>query len=418
MAPRTPTALLLSPTPAMVRAAREAGARSLVLASDLSAPPVREAVLAADDAIAVDWCNHPRLLAAIGHYSDTPQRMPAPGRRASVFGFGEASALVAARANEALGLPGNPHAAVAYLTDKAALRDRVNRLAATPVRFERCDRAAGLVPAAERVGFPCVVKPRTGSAGQDVHMLHGAAEAHALARQLAPDAALIVEEYLSGPEFTVEAHSRDGRHTVLAVTRTHTSGAPGCVVTGHDLPVELGGRLHDEIAELVDITLDAAGHRHGPSSTEIIITERGPALVESHAHPASDRMGELLALATGTDPYVLAYATVLGLPGGPAYRRRRRRYAAVRYLPPAAGRMLDPGCLTAARAVPGVTAVEAPASPPDSHAPATTSRVAGHGAITATADSPQDLSRVLREVQDRLRGPALASSKEEELSAV
>ncbi|SFD32100.1 ATP-grasp domain-containing protein [Streptomyces aidingensis] len=419
MAPRTPTAILLSPTPAMVRAARDAGARSLVLAPDLSAPPVREAVLAADDAIAVDWCNHPRLLAAIGHFSDTPQRIPAPGRRASVFGFDEAGALVAARANEALGLPGNPHAAVAYLTDKAALRDRVNRLAATPVRFERCDRAAGLVPAAERVGFPCVVKPRTGSAGQDVHMLHGAAEAHALARQSAPDAALIVEEYLAGPEFTVEAHSRAGRHTLLAVSRTHTTGAPDCVVTGHDLPARLGGRLHEEIAALVEITLDAAGHRHGPSSTEIIITGRGPALVESHAHPASDRMGELLALATGTDPYALAYTTVLDLPR-PAYQSHHRRYAAVRYLPPVAGRTPDPGRLAAVRAVPGVISVEPPVCPPppDSHAPAASSRVAGHGAITATADSPQDLSRVLREIQDRLRDTALASSKEEELSAV
>jgi biotin carboxylase len=231
-----------------------------------------------------------------------------------VFGFQETSALVAARANEALGLPGNPHAAVAYLTDKAALRDRVNQLAATPVRFERCDRAAALVPAAERVGFPCVVKPRTGSGGQDVHKLHNAAEAHALARQLAPEPALIVEEYLEGPEYCVAAHSAHGRHSVLAVVRKHTTGVPECGDIGYELPASLGRGSLSKIHELVETTLTAAGQRGGPSHTEVVITARGPALIESHGHPGAERISELLSLATGIDPYSLAVATILDLP--------------------------------------------------------------------------------------------------------
>ncbi|WP_103502750.1 MULTISPECIES: ATP-grasp domain-containing protein [unclassified Streptomyces] len=419
MTPSHQTAVLLSPSPAVVRAVRAVGARSLVLAADLTDPAVREAALSADDAIAVDWTDHPRLLGVLSHFADSPLR-GANRPRAAVFGFGETSALAAARANEALGLPGNPHAAVAYLTDKAALRDRVNQLAATPVRFERCDRAAALVPAAERVGFPCVVKPRTGSGGQEVHKLHDAAEAHTLARQLAPEPAFIVEEYLDGPEYCVETHSARGKHTVLAVARKHTTGAPECGDIGYELPADLGKRALSKIHKLVEATLNAAGQRSGPSHTEVVLTERGPALIESHAHPGVDRISELLTLATGVDRYQLAIATTLDLPEPkPA---ARDQHAAARLLPLTLQTLHDAERAADARAVPGVVSVELGA-PLGSHAPAATSRVAGHGVITATGATPQEVARALRAAEDRLI-PARAtsssegSSKEEELSAV
>ncbi|MDB1089484.1 ATP-grasp domain-containing protein [Streptomyces sp. ACA25] len=425
MTPHTPTAVLLSPRPSDVRAAREVGARSLVLASDLSSPHVREAALAADEALAVDWRDHPRLLDAISHFADSPLRSPALAPRASVFGFGEAAALVAARANEALGLPGNPHAAVAYLTDKAALRDRVNQLTATPVRFERCDRAADLVPAASRVGFPCVVKPRTGSGGEGVHRLHGVADAEALARQLAPESALIIEEDLQGPEYTAEAHSRAGRHTVLAVTRRYTTGVPDCVDTGYDLPAGLGKRTLSKVHKLVAATLDAAGHRTGPSHTEIIITSSGPRLVESHAHPGSDHLSDLLQLATGTDRIALTFATVLGLPE-PA-PQPRDRYAGVRFLPLSVAEMRHSmHSAQEARNLPGVAGIEI-IGYSDSHAPAATSRAAGHGVLTAIGSSPQELAEVFHSAVDTLcpalgpahrATPAPEATMEEELSAV
>ncbi|WP_326596907.1 ATP-grasp domain-containing protein [Streptomyces sp. NBC_01803] len=409
MTPQKPLAVLLSPRPTVVDAARRVGARSLLLAPDLSAPGISQAAAVADDALTVDWADHPRLMMAIGHLTNLPTR-------ASVFGFTEASALVAARANEALRFPGNPHAAVAYLTDKAALRGKVNQLTGTPVRFEHCDRAALLAAVAERVGFPCVVKPRTGCGGQDVHLLRDTAEATALAAGLAPEPALIVEEFLDGPEFSVEAHSRAGTHTILAVSRKHTTGAPGCLESGYDLPADLDAETTDRIHHLVTATLNAAGQRSGPSQTEVILTARGPRLVESHAHPGADHISDLLLMAGGTDLAALTIASVLGLPE-PEAAPAATRYAGVRFL------RLPPGLLTAvdgadeARALAGVTGLEI-AVPLGGHVPETTSRVAGHGFVTAVADGPQELDAVLRKAQDTLR-PAVAPvpAKEEEHTA-
>jgi biotin carboxylase len=394
VSPQAPLAVLLSPRLPVVEAARRVGARSLVLAPDLSRPGIREAAAAADEAITVDWADHPQLLMALGHLAQLPAR-------ASVFGFGEASALAAARANEALRFPGNPHAAVAYLTDKAALRGKVNQLTGAPVRFEHCDRAAHLVAVAERVGYPCVAKPRTGSGGQDVHVLHTAAETAVLAAELPSEPALIVEEFLDGPEYSVEAHSHDGRHTILAVGRKHTTGPPGYAEVGYDLPADLDEPTTAAIHELVKGTLDTAGHRAGPSQTEVVVTPDGPRLIESHAHPGADCVSDLLLAATGTDLAALTIATVLGRPAPSPAPGPVRRYAGTRFLRLPPGRLRAVEGIAEARALSCVLDLEL-AVPLDGCVPETTSRVAGHGWVTAAADCPQELEAVLRKAQDLL----------------
>ncbi|MDT0307859.1 ATP-grasp domain-containing protein [Streptomyces sp. DSM 44917] len=403
MTPETPLAVLLSPRRSAVEAAHRVGARALVLAPDLSAPGIRRAAVAADDALTVDWLDHPRLMMAIGHLAHLPVR-------AAVFGFTELSALIAARANEALRFPGNPHAAVAYLTDKATLRGKVNQLTGAPVRFEHCDRAAHLPAVAGRVGFPCVAKPRTGSGGQDVHLLHDAAEAAALAAGLAPEPALIVEEFLDGPEYSVEAHSAEGEHRILAITRKHLAGCPvgGPAETGYDLPADLDPPTVREIHALVTATLTTAGQLSGLSQTEVVLTRGGPRLIESHAHPGSPHIAGLLRLATGTDPVALTLASALGLPAPRPAAPGSPRCAGVRFL------RFPPGVLAAvegereARALAGVREVEI-GVPVGARVPETTSRVAGHGWITAVADGPQELEALLRKALDTLR-PVVAEA--------
>lgn len=403
MTAQTPLAVLLSPRRAAVQAARRVGARTLVLVPDPTPPEVRGAVGDADEVRVVDWTDHPRLLRVLRAL--TGQAAPV-----SVFGFTEASALIAARANEALRFPGNPHAAVAYLTDKAALRGKVNQLAGAPVRFEHCDRAAQLPAVAERVGFPCVAKPRTGAGGQDVRLLRSTTDAALLAAELAGDPALIVEEFLEGPEYSVEAHSHHGRHTVLAVARKYTTGSPGFTEVGYDIPAALDPGTESAIHELVTATLTTAGHLSGPSQTEVVVTPRGPRLIESHAHPGGDYMSDLLARATGTDLVALTVATRLGLPV-PA-TGTRRRHAGIRFLHlPFAGLLERVDGLDEARALPGVDGVEV-GLPTGSDIPAATSRASDHGHIAAVAAGPEELASVLRKAHDALR-PVIAPAQRE-----
>ncbi|MFF3861022.1 hypothetical protein [Streptomyces sp. NPDC002209] len=125
---RGPKAVLLSPRPAVVAAARRAGAHTVVVAPDRPVPSDREG---AERRVRADRRDHRRLIAAVGRLDAVRHG------RARVFGFDQAGALAAARANEALGLPGTPAAAVTALMDKAALRARSNTLHAARALWAR-----------------------------------------------------------------------------------------------------------------------------------------------------------------------------------------------------------------------------------------------------------------------------------------
>ncbi|MCY0944058.1 ATP-grasp domain-containing protein [Streptomyces antarcticus] len=381
---REPVAVLLSPRPAVVAAARRAGARTVVVAPVPSVPSDREG---AERRVRADWRDHRRLVGAVGPIEEVRDG------RAAVFGFDAASALAAARANEELGLPGTPTAAVTALMDKAALRVRSNALhPARPVSFARCGRAATLPFVATLIGYPCVVKPRAGSDGEGVRLVRDEAEASAAALAYPEVTDLLVEEYLEGPELAVEALSRAGRHRVLGWSRRRPG--PGLTAAGHELPVALNPGTAEAVRALVRGVLDLAGHGDGPSHTEVVLTRHGPRLIEAHARPGGEEFTRLLRLAHGTDILGLALASGLGLPD--PERSPRAACAGLRYVDFPPGRRLDgvrPG-IAAARAVPGVVRVQLEI-PPGATVRRAPTGARHHAYVLATAATPGSLARVL-----------------------
>ncbi|MFI5666900.1 ATP-grasp domain-containing protein [Streptomyces sp. NPDC051704] len=384
---RGPMAVLLSPRPAVVAAARRAGARTVVVAPGPPAPSDREG---AERRVPADWRDHGRLVGAVGGL-DAVRR-----GRARVFGFDPAAALAAARANEELGLPGTPAAAVTALMDKAALRARSNALhAVRPVSFVRCGRAALIPFLAALIGFPCVVKPRSGSFGEGVRLVSGPAEAEAAVHHYPEVTDLLVEEYLEGPELAVETLSRGGRHRVLGWTRRIPGPGPAATTaTGHELPVALPADTAASVRALVRGVLDLAGHRDGPSHTELVLTPYGPRLIEAHAHPGAEELVQLLRLAHGTDVLSLGLAAGLGLPE--PVRHPRAAHAGLRYVdfPPGTRVGRAGSGAAAARAVPGVFRVglEVPQGATVREAPTGSLH---HAHILATAATAGSLARVL-----------------------
>lgn len=381
---RGPVAVLLSPRPAVVAAARRAGARIVVVAPDPSVSSDREG---AERQVRTDWRDHRRLVGAVARMEEVRRG------RAAVFGFDAAGALSAARANEELGLPGTPAAAVGALMDKAALRARSNALhPGRPVSFARCGRAATLPFLAALIGYPCVVKPRAGADGEGLRLVRDAHGARAAARAYPEVTDLLVEEFLEGPELAVEALSRAGRHRVLGWARRRRG--PELTAAGHELPVALPAETAAAVRALVRGVLDLAGHRDGPSHTEVILTPRGPRLVECHARPGGEEFARLLRLAHGTDVLGLALAAGLGLPE--PVRRPRTAYAGLRYVDFPPGRRLDGvrPAVAAARAVPGVVRVQLEV-PPGSTVRSAPTGALHHAYVLATAPTPGSLTRTL-----------------------
>jgi biotin carboxylase len=182
-------------------------------------------------------------------------------------------------------------------------------------RYEVARGRAATHDAARRVGYPCIVKPVDGEASMGVAKVGSEAEVAAALRRVGDDQierGVLVEEFLVGVEFSVETISTGTRHHILAVTQKF-------IVVGY-----------------VRRVLDVLGFHDCPSHTEIMLTETGPRLVETHNRMGGDSIMNLVQLATGIDMCDLVARQSIGedvsalLPEQPAHHQ----YAAVWFADP------------------------------------------------------------------------------------
>ncbi|MEU9967656.1 ATP-grasp domain-containing protein [Streptomyces malaysiensis] len=273
--------------------------------------------------------------------TDTAVRVLGPLHRARPFrlvlSLTEDGLVSSAEAAQRFGLSLNPPKVARLLRDKAAMRARLNDAGLGPVRARTVRSASALAAFAAEVGGPVILKPVRGTGSAHVRRLDSPADA---ARTWAglPEretGELLAEEYLEGPEVSVEAFSHQGRHTVVACTDKLV--LDNFVEIGHTVPSRMAAADHAAVAELVTGFLDLTGLREGPSHTEVKLTPAGPRIIESHNRVGGDKIRVLVAHATGLDLSRLALSVPLGLEPAPGALPQPRAGASIRFLTPPPG---------------------------------------------------------------------------------
>jgi biotin carboxylase len=276
------------------------------------------------------------------------------------------AAAIAAR----LGLAGNPVDAVLAAADKAEQRHRWAAGAVTQPAFRIVPAAAcedSVAAAAAQVGFPCVVKAVSLSASQGILRAGDQASAVAAARRIRRvlaqarrpgDEPLIIEEYMPGPELSIDGILTAGELTVTAVfDKPDTPDGPTFEETLLVTPSRLPGPVLAAAIATAGRAARALGLRYGPIHAELRIDDRAgaltPAMVELAARSIGGLCSRALRFSGGVTLEELVLASALGLPPSPG---RLARAAGVLMLP-----VERPGVLRAvegladAAAVPGIT---------------------------------------------------------------
>ncbi len=297
----------------------------------------------------------------------TAVRPALPGRVAGVTTTSEFFLPVAAALAQELGLPGNPVDVVRTCRDKSAVRRRLAEAGIPQPRWA-CARSPEEIPdAVAAVGLPCVVKPVDDSGSANVRICGTVREAQAQARAVLavrhnvrgqPTAGVaLVEEYVAGPEYSVEMFS--GR--CVGVTRKVMGAPPYCVELGHLHPADADPAL----AETVRAALKALDVRVGPTHTEI----KAGALIEINCRLAGGMIPELIRLARGVD--LLEQQVRCAVGAAPDLEPRTDGWAGIRFFTARrTGTLRDVLGLDHARRTPGVTQVTmtarrgAPVRPP------------------------------------------------------
>ena len=240
--------------------------------------------------------------------------------------------VLAATVAAAMGLPHNPVDAVRAALDKAAQRQRWAAAGVPQPSFRLVPAGEGVRQAAEAIGFPCVVKAVSLSASQGVLRADdpaAAVEAARRVRQVLDDAErpadepLLIEEYLPGPELSIDGVLTAGDLTVTAVF--DKPGMPDGPTFEETLLVSPSRLAERTLAAAVRTAADAArslGLSTGPVHAELRICDRGPAMLELAPRSIGGLCSRALRFAGGASLEEIVLANALGRPipggGGPA----------------------------------------------------------------------------------------------------
>ncbi|MGA5134817.1 ATP-grasp domain-containing protein [Streptomyces olivoreticuli] len=260
-----------------------------------------------------------------------------------------------AQINHELGLHANAVRTVSAVNDKALMREILREKSVGQVASAEVRTPHDLREFAAANGYPLILKPARGSASRDIHIVSGPPGLDATAEKLDPVGGgtepWVVEEFLVGREFSVETHSTGGEHHLLAVTEKFTTD--NFVEIGHVVPARITAEERAAIAAEVNAILTALGVEEGPGHTEIVLTAKGPRLIETHTRPGGDAIVELVRLAAGFDIHQLHLSWLAGKPVDMTPRPSAGA-AAIWFFTPPQGRVTAVGGLAEARAGEGV----------------------------------------------------------------
>ncbi|MEU3854010.1 ATP-grasp domain-containing protein [Streptomyces sp. NPDC029554] len=268
----------------------------------------------------------------------------------------ETTAEVARR----LRLPHMSPQAVRHCRDKLATRRALAAAGVPSAGFRHVHDHDGALAAAGELGLPVVVKPR-GLAGSIGVTLATRPEEVAGAFEQARTSSFpgirrldgaIVEEYLTGPEISVDCAVDHGRVHVVNVARKRLGFAPHFEETGHLVAPWRDESWAYDVEFVVAAAHAALGLRTGITHSEVRLTPSGPRVVEVNGRLGGDFIPLLGALATGVDQ--VAAAADLALGRAPTLVPHLDRCAEVRFLYPGHDAVVRELDVTAAAAVPGI----------------------------------------------------------------
>ncbi|MDQ2814191.1 MAG: ATP-grasp domain-containing protein, partial [Actinomycetota bacterium] len=291
------------------------------------------------------------------------RRVAAGERIVAVIAQLEMAQVAAAETAAAIGAPGNPPEVIRRIRAKDACRAALAATGFAQPAVRLCASAADAEAFLRETPGPWILKPRDAMGSTGVSQVSSAADLPVALALLPDPGRFLVEEFVSGPEFSVEGIFQSGRPRILSVTAKETVPPPFFVETAHTLPADLPESRRREIEDTVSAALLALGLRIGAFHVEIWLTPAGVVLGEVHSRFGGDWIHKMLEYAIpGIELFGLIIDDMLGLPRAPGPLEPSRG-AAVRYLTPPPGTVVAVEGWDEVRAHPAVLHAELSAGP-------------------------------------------------------
>lgn len=209
--------------------------------------------------------------------------------------------VMMARIAEKYGFPFFGVDTAKWSTDKFQMKERF-QLGAVP---HAKGRLVSNVEEAEGLAYPVIVKPRDNSGSRGVRLCRNEDELKASIDEALDNSRLntvLVEEFIEGQEYSIEALHYDGKSEVIQFTEKKTTPFPYNVELGHKQPARLSREQENGIRDIVEKIGRALCFENCPSHTELKINPRGIFVIETSPRLGGDYITSTLTpLSTGVN---------------------------------------------------------------------------------------------------------------------
>ena len=145
--------------------------------------------------------------------------------------------------------------------------------------------------------LPMICKPVDSSGSRGINLIRSESEYLEKARessQIGKSGDILLEEYLTGDEISVEVIVLEGVTHVLQVTDKITTGEPHFCEIGHSQPATMSQSLRQQVEEVAKGACCAVGLVNSPAHVEMKLTQDGPKMIELGARMAGDTISTYL----------------------------------------------------------------------------------------------------------------------------
>jgi biotin carboxylase len=173
---------------------------------------------------------------------------------------------------EKAGLPGIGYQTALDASDKVRMRSRFDEAGISSPSFVEMSPEMGPFTPLETMAFPLVVKPVDNMGGRGVRRVDNEAElidALSKAFPFSRTERAIVEEYLEGPEFSIDALVYQGEVEICGIADRHVFFPPYFIEMGHTLPSVADEEVLKSVISTFKEGVKALGIENGAAKGDI-----------------------------------------------------------------------------------------------------------------------------------------------------
>lgn len=170
----------------------------------------------------------------------------------------------------------------------ALVLEKANIAVPKYIKSNKLDDLLGFLEAEH--GLPIVLKPLDSAGTNGVHVCHTVQDVENAYGAIigvennmgSINRELLAQSYLNGTEYFVNTVSREGKHYVTDIWRAEKVPLPGYAsVYDKNFLIDSQSIEYSDLSNYVFLVLDALEIKYGAGHTEVIITKKGPVVVES-----------------------------------------------------------------------------------------------------------------------------------------